>query len=69
LSPVNTKGRKMKGVILTGGTGGSSAFSRTLRWVLLWLQLCMGECLLAYWPLTVAARTENVEGPDVCSVS
>jgi hypothetical protein len=45
--------------------------SRTLRWVLLWLQLCMGEsllgCVLDYWPLaltsaaSVGARTENIE--------
>lgn len=31
----------MKSVVRTSGAGGSSAFSRTLRWVLLWLQLCM----------------------------
>jgi hypothetical protein len=29
----------------SGGGGGSSPFAMTLSWVLLWLQLCMGESL------------------------
>lgn len=49
--------KKMKNSIRTAG--GSSAFGRALRWVLLWLQLCMGESLLACWSLVIASASSG----------